>query len=419
MDALPFVVNKLAIDGGTPVRSTPFPPWPHFDEDDLAAVASVLRSGKVNYWTGDEGRRFEQEFAKACGVKHAVAVASGTVALELALYALGIGPGDEVITPCRSFVASASCVALRGATPVMADVDRNSQTITADSIREVLTARTTAVIAVHLAGWPCDMGPILALAAERGLKVIEDSAQAQGATYRGRSVGSMGHANAFSFCQDKIMTTGGEGGMMVTNDQSVWERAWSYRDHGRDFAAALSVNHPIGYRRIYHSLGTNWRMTEIQSALGRLGLSRVQARVSRRQENATRLTGALADIPGLRTPVPLAEVGAAYYRFFTFVRPEFLREGWDRDRILTAIEAEGIPCFTGGCPEIYREQAFASYRPPQRLKVAKELGETSLAFLVHPTLEDPDIHDTITAIRKVMEQASIEPAGVTAHRGEQ
>ena len=416
---MPFVATKLAIDGGTPVRRKPLPPWPHFDEEDIAAAASVLRSGKVNYWTGDEGRRFEQEFAKECGIKHAVAVANGTVALELALCAAGIGPGDEVITPCRSFVASASCVALRGATPVMADVDRDTQTITADSIREVLTARTRAVIAVHLAGWPCDMDPILAFAADRGLQVIEDCAQAQGATYRGRTVGSMGHANAFSFCQDKIMTTGGEGGMMTTSDDAVWQRAWSYRDHGRDFAAALSENQPPGYRWVYHSLGTNWRMTEIQSALGRQGLARVQASVNRRQELATRISEALAAVPGLRTPIPPAEVGAAYYRFFTFVRPEFLREGWDRDRVLTAIEAEGIPCFSGGCPEIYREQAFASYRPPQRLKVAKELGETSLAFLVHPTMDDPDIHDTITAVRKVMEHASIEPAGVTAHRGEQ
>jgi dTDP-4-amino-4,6-dideoxygalactose transaminase len=377
-----------------------------------------LRSGKVNYWTGGEGRFFEQEFARACGVNHAVAVANGTVALELALHSLGIGPSDEVITPCRSYVASASCVAVRGATPVMADVDHDSQTITAQSIREVLTARSKAVIAVHLAGWPCDMDPILALAAERGLKVIEDCAQAQGATYHGRPVGSMGHVSAFSFCQDKVMTTGGEGGMMTTDDHAVWERAWSYRDHGRDFAAASSAEHLPGYRWIYHSLGTNWRMTEMQSALGRRGLDRVQAGVRRRKDHALRLSDALAAIPGLRTPLPPEHVGAAYYRFYTFVRPDHLREGWDRDRILTAIEAEGIPCFSGGCPEIYRERAFTSYRPPHRLKVAQELGETSLAFLVHPTLNDGDIDDTIAAIRKVMDQASIERDGCKAHRGE-
>ncbi len=410
-EPLPLAATRLAIDGGTPVRRRPLPPWPHFDEADIAAAASVLRSGNVNYWTGEQGRLFESEFANATGVKYALAVANGTVALELALLAVGIAPGDHVVTPCRSYVASASCVALRGAIPVMADVDRDSQAITAQSIREVLTERCRAVIVVHLAGWPCDMDPILNLAAEQGLIVIEDCAQAQGATYRGRPVGSMGHASAFSFCQDKIMTTGGEGGMMTTNARAVWERAWSYRDHGRDFAAASSQDHPPGYRWIYHSFGTNWRMTEMQSALGRRWLHRVEASVQQRREHAMQLSEALAAIPGLRTPTPPGYVDAAYYRFYTFVRPERLRGGWDRDRIMTAIEAEGIPCFSGGCPEIYRERAFASYRPQHRLKVAQELGETSLAFLVHPTLDDGDIRDTIAAIRKVMDQACVEQPG--------
>ena len=246
MDIVAVIKSDLAIAGGTPVRSLPYPPWPQFEEKDILAVTSVLQSGKVNYWTGTEGREFEREFAHYCLASHAVAVANGTLALELALYSLGIGPGDEVITPCRSFVSSTSCIVSRGAVPVFADVDRSSQNITADSAREVLTGRTKAIIAVHLAGWPCDMDSIMALAAKRSLKVVEDCAQAQGARYKGRPVGSIGHAGAFSFCQDKIMTTGGEGGMLVTSDPAVWERASSYRDHGRDVSTASSLDHPPG-----------------------------------------------------------------------------------------------------------------------------------------------------------------------------
>ena len=399
-------MTKLAVDGGSPVRTALFPAWPAFEKEDIDVAAMVLRSGKVNYWTGGEGRLFESEFARRCGVEYAVAVANGTVALELALRALSIGPGDEVITPCRSYVASSSCIAVCGATPVMADIDRESQTVTAESIREVISPFARAVIVVHLAGWPCDMDSIMKLAAERGLKVIEDCAQAQGATYRERPVGSMGHANAFSFCQDKIMTTGGEGGMMTTNDRAVWERAWSYRDHGRDFAAVSTEVHQPGYRWVYSSLGTNWRLTELQSALGRRMLARVEASVGRRREIAARLSEAWANIQALRTPEPTSEVEHAYYRYYAFVRPERLMPDWDRNRVMRAISAEGVPCFSGGCPEIYREKAFETYRPAHRLKVAQELGETSLAFLVHPTMTDPDVNDTITAVKKVMEHAS-------------
>ena len=399
--------KKLAIDGGQPVRTAPLPEWPHFDSDEVQAVVRVLRSGRVNYWTGDEGRQFEQEFATYCGTQHAVAVSNGTVALELALHALQVGAEDEVITPCRSYVTSASCIAARGATPVMADVDRDSQTITTETIGEAITPRTRAIIAVHLAGWPCDMDPIMELAANHGLKVIEDCAQAHGARYKGRPVGSIGHAGAFSFCQDKIMTTGGEGGMLTTNDHAVWARAWSYRDQGRSYEAVYNREHPPGYRWLYESLGTNWRLTEMQSALGRRLLRKLDARVERRRELAVRLHDAFEEIPALRTTTPAEQVLHSYYRYYAFLRPEKLRNGWDRDRILVAMEAEGVPCYVGSCPEIYREKAFAAARPPRPLKVARELGETSLAFLVHPTISDADIEDTIVAVRKVMELASL------------
>jgi len=398
--------SKLAIDGGPAIRTAPFSPWPHFAADEIEAAAAVLQSGKVNYWTGDEGRQFEDEYAEYVGVKHAVAVANGTVGLELALYALGIGLGDDVVTTSRTFVASASCAVMRGAKPVMADVDASSQNITADTIRQAISPRTKAIIAVHLAGWPCDMDPILQVAREHNLKVVEDCAQAHGARYKGRAVGSMGNIGAFSFCQDKIMTTGGEGGLVTTNDETLWERAWSFKDHGKSYDAVYRRQHPPGFRWLYESFGTNWRLTEMQSALGRVLLRKLDAQVEKRRHHATMMTAAFANIPGLRTTVPPSDVYHSYYKYYVFVRPEALLAGWNRDRIINSVTAEGVPCFSGSCSEIYLEKAFAGIGPAQRLPVARQLGETSLMFLVHPTLSDNDIRETISAVRKVMEHAT-------------
>ncbi|MRR34158.1 DegT/DnrJ/EryC1/StrS aminotransferase family protein [bacterium] len=389
----------------------PFAAWPHFQLDEIAAVTSVLTSGKVNYWTGEEGRNFEREFAGVTGCEHAIALANGTIALELALYALGIGPGDEVVVTCRTFIASASCVVMRGATPVMADVDPVSQNITAETIRAVLTPRTRAIIAVHLAGWPCDMDPILQLAAERGLKVIEDCAQAHGATYKGRPVGSLGDAAAFSFCQDKIMTTGGEGGMLTTNDRALWEKAWAFKDHGKSYEAVYNRKHPegAGFRWLHESFGTNWRLTEMQAAIGRLQLKKLPSWLAARREHAALLGWRFSAIPALRTTIPGQHIGHAYYKYYAFVRPERLRPGWNRDRIMAAVNAEGIPCFSGSCSEIYREKAFDGndIRPAEPMHTAALLGETSLMFQVHPTLERKDIDDICRAVFKVFRKASL------------
>jgi dTDP-4-amino-4,6-dideoxygalactose transaminase len=400
--------QQLAIEGGTPVRSTPFAPWPFFPQDEIDPVTIVLSSGKVNYWTGMEGRDFEREFAAYTGCRQAIALANGTVALELALYALEIGPGDEVIVTSRTFIASASCVVMRGATPVMADVDPVSQNVTADTICAVLSPRTKAIITVHLAGWPCDMDPIMALAREHGLKVIEDCAQAHGATYQGQPVGSLGDMAAFSFCQDKIMTTGGEGGMLTTSDQNLWERAWAFKDHGKSFDAVYNRPHPPGFRWLHEIFGTNWRLTEMQSAIGRVQLRKLPRWTRDRQCHAAILTECFSTIPALRVTAPFPGIGHAYYKYYTFVRPDMLKSDWNRDRIMTAITAEGIPCYTGSCSEIYREKAFtdAGLAPPRRLPVARELGETSLMFLVHPTLCEADMADTCRAVDKVIAVAA-------------
>ncbi|HSV91822.1 MAG TPA: DegT/DnrJ/EryC1/StrS family aminotransferase, partial [Desulfobacterales bacterium] len=353
---MPEMSNRLAVDGGRPLRTAPMPGWPRFDQDDTRAVSHVLRSGRVNYWTGTEAVEFEHEFAAAHGIGHAIAFMNGTVTLEAALAALGVGPGCEVIVPARTFIATASAVVTRGAVPVIVDVDPASGNITAATIERAITARTRAVIVVHLAGWPSDMDAILRVTDAAGVPVIEDCAQALGATFRGRPAGTMGTFGSFSFCQDKIITTGGEGGMLVTARRDLWERAWSLKDHGKSYAKTREAEpgDGVAFRWVHDSFGTNWRMTEMQAALGRRGMTHLPAWLERRRRSARILDGALADIPAIRTAVPAEGTAHAYYKYYAYLRPERLREGWSRDRVASAVVAEGVPCFTGTCPEIYR-----------------------------------------------------------------
>jgi dTDP-4-amino-4,6-dideoxygalactose transaminase len=384
-----------------------FPFWPHYDDDEMAAAMAVLRSGRVNYWTGTEVRHFEQEYAAAIGAAHTVALANGTVALELALAALGIGPGDEVVTSPRTFIASASCAVMRGAKPVFADVDRDSQNIHALSIEQVLSSRTRAIILVHLAGWPCDMDSILQLANTNNIAVIEDCAQANGARYRDRSVGSFGVFGAFSFCQDKIISTGGEGGLLATQDESLWSRAWSLKDHGKSYQAAHRQDHAPGFRWLHESFGTNGRMTEFQAAIGRRQLAKLEEWIRRRRMNAQRLYEGFSTIGALRVPMPDEHIRHAYYKFYAFLDPARLKSSWTRDRIVAEVAARGVPCFSGSCSEVYLERAFddSDARPAQRLPVARELGETSLMFLVHPTLMLEHMDRTCGIVREVIDEA--------------
>jgi dTDP-4-amino-4,6-dideoxygalactose transaminase len=387
---------------------TPFTPWPDFTQEEADAVSRVLLSNRVNYWTGTECREFEKEFAAWTGSAHAVALANGTVALDLALHVLGIGPGDDVIVAPRTFIASVSCVVNAGARPVFADVDRDSQNITAESIAAVLTPRTRAVICVHLAGMPCDMDPITALAAERGFFVIEDCAQAHGARYKGGPVGAIGDVGAWSFCQDKIITTGGEGGMLTTNRREWWEKAWSFKDHGKSWDAVYRRQHPPGFRWLHETFGTNWRLTEIQAAIGRIQLKRMPEWHAARSRHAEAIRAAARALPALRVPALPEGSVHAWYKCYVFVRPERLRSGWSRDRILEEITRRGVPCYTGICPEVYREKAFehADCRPAERLAAARELGETSLMFLVHPTLKPEELEKTCRVLTEVLETAS-------------
>ncbi len=389
--------------------NTPLSPWPSFTEEEQAAAARVIGSNRVNYWTGEEGRAFEREFAAWAGSNHAVAVANGTLALDLALKALGVGAGDEVIVTPRTFIASISTVVNAGATPVFADVDRDSGNISAATVGPMITERTRAIIPVHLAGWPADLDPMIARARPRGVHVIEDCAQAHGAKIGDRMVGSIGDIGAWSFCQDKIMTTGGEGGMVTTDDPHLWSKMWSFKDHGKSWEAVYERQHPPGFRWVHESFGTNWRMLEVQAAIGRIQLARMTAWTARRTAIAMRLCDALADFPGLvRAPLPGAGMTHAFYRFYAYVRPEGLAAGWSRDRIVAETVARGVPLYQGSCSEVYREKAFdgTGWRPPQRLPAALELGETSLMFLTHPTLTDEEVDRVCDTVCAVLSEAS-------------
>ena len=398
--------------------NTPFSPWPTFTQEEADAVSCVVLSNKVNYWTGQEGREFEKEFAAWADSEYAVALGNGTLALDIALKALNVGTVDEVITTPRTFLASASSIVTAGAAPVFADVNLNSQVITAESIKAVLTPKTKAVIVVHLAGMPAEMDDIMALSEEYGFYVIEDCAQAHGAKYKGRSVGSIGHVGAWSFCQDKIMTTGGEGGMVTTNSKELWSKMWSYKDHGKSFDAIYNREHPPGFRWLHESFGTNWRMTEMQAAIGRIQLKRMPVWNQKRNNNQNAILETSSKLKGLRVPSSKCDTCPgcddtnkcvhAAYKCYVFVKPEELSDGWDRDKIMNEVISRGVPCFSGSCSEVYLEKAFdnTDYRPKERLPNAKELGETSLMFLVHPTLTEDEIKLTCDVLTEVMSLAA-------------
>ena len=394
--------------------NTQFSPWPSFTQEEADAVSQVLLSNKVNYWTGTECREFEKEFAAWAGTDYAVALANGTLALDVALQAMGIGEGDEVIVTPRSFIASVSTVVNAGAMPVFADVDSNTGNISATTIAPKVTDKTKAIICVHLAGWPCDMDEIMALAKQHNLWVIEDCAQAHGAKYKGKPVGSIGHVGAWSFCQDKIMTTGGEGGMVTTNDKALWQKMWEYKDHGKNYDSIYHKQHPPGFRWLHDSFGTNWRMMEMQAVIGRIQLKKMAEWTKIRTQNAKILRDALTQFAGERQFLRIPDIEFhqamggdsvhAYYKYYVYVRPENLPENINRDSILNALNEKKIPCFSGSCSEIYLEKAFDNHpsRPKARLTVAKELGETSLMFLIHPTLTTNEMQTIATTTVDVL-----------------
>lgn len=385
-----------------------FSAWPHYADDEIQSSFRVLQSGKVNYWTGNEGKLFEEEFAAYVGCQHAIAVSNGSVALQIALHGLGIGYGDDVVVTARTFVASVSSIVLSGAIPVFADVDLDSQNVTASTIEDVITPRTRAIICVHLAGWPCEMDEIMALANKRNIYVIEDCAQAHGATYKGRRVGSFGDVAAWSFCQDKIMSTAGEGGMITTNNTKAHRRMWSYKDHGKNYEKVHSKqNSEEGFSWLHDTIGTNYRMTEVQSAIGRLQLQKLAAWNKVRLGYAQQIWQAAQKHPLFRVPVIPDYIEHAVYKCYIFLNLSELKSGWDQNRVISEIKALGVPCFHGSCSEVYLEKAFENHSvPDERLNNCRVLSDTSLMFLVHPTLTQSEINVTCKTILEVAAMAS-------------
>jgi len=373
--------------------------WPSYTVEEADAVHEVVLSNKVNYWTGNECREFEKEFAIWSNTQYSVALGNGTQALDVAFKALNIANGDEVIVTSRTFIASISSIVNAGAVPVFADVDLSSQNITPETIRSVITDKTKAIVCVHLAGWPCDMDEIMAIANEHDLYVIEDCAQAHGAKYKGKPVGSIGHIGCWSFCQDKIMTTGGEGGMATTNDESLWRKMWAYKDHGKSYEAVYERDHPEGFGWLHESFGTNWRMTEMQAAIGRIQLKRMPDWHKNRLSNANSIWIAAKQCKGLRVPIIPDYIEHAAYKCYVFVKGDVKL----RDKMMMDINEKGVPCYSGSCSEVYLEKAFdnTGFRPKERLPVARELGETSLMFLVHPTLTEEEIKKTCDVLTEV------------------
>lgn len=385
---------------------TSFPPWPSFSQEEIAAVTNVLDSNRVNQWTGNEVLAFEKEFADYVGSEHAIALANGTLALDLALIALNIREGDEVIVTPRSFIASVSSIVTIGAIPVFADVDPNTQNLCLDSIEKAITDKTKAIVIVHLAGMPTNMDRLMDIARDNNLRVIEDCAQAHGAKWNGRSVGTFGDIGAWSFCQDKIMSTGGEGGMVTTNNSDLWEKIWSYKDHGKSFTAVFEKDHSPGFRWLHESFGTNARMMEIQAAIGRIQITKMPGWHKKRLSFAEQIWTACRKYDWLRAPIVDSRAEHAAYKCYVFLNLEKLPHNWDRDRVIQRIAEHDIPIYQGSCGEVYLEKAFdgTNWRPLNRLPIAKMLSETSLMFLVHPTLEQAHIDLTIQAIDSVAKE---------------
>lgn len=396
--------------------NTPFSPWPCYSADEISKAGEVVASNRVNYWTGVEGKNFEIEFAAFADAQFAVAVSNGTVALDLAWHALNIGVGDEVIVTSRTYLASASSILLSGAVPIFADVDLDSQNVTVETIEPLITKKTKAICCVHLAGWPCDMEALRKLATVHGIKLVEDCAQAHGAKINGQSVGSFGDIAAWSFCQDKIMSTAGEGGMVTTNCESYWRAMWEFKDHGKNWDSVHSKDHAPGFRWLHDSIGTNWRMPEVQSAIGRIQLTFMPEWSKRRSLISNSILDEASDFANVRAPRPEINMTHAWYRTYLFVDEKQLKSSWSRDRIMNTVVEQGVPCYSGSCSEVYLEKAFTdrNLQPSKRLPNAKLLGESSLMFLCHPTLTDSEVELTLKTLRDVLNVAQKERPTLSA-----
>lgn len=375
--------------------------WPFFTNEMIDNVKNVLQSGKVNQWTGSKVFEFEKKFAEYFGTKYAIALSNGSVAIELCLKAIGIHPGDEIIVTPRTFIASASSVNICGGTPIFIDVDENSQNITLQNIQKAYTTKTKAVILVHLAGWPCQLSEIVDWCHEHNIYVIEDCAQSHGAKYNNKYAGTFGDINAWSFCQDKIITTGGEGGMVTTDNYQLYKIAWSYKDHGKNYDKVFLTPKPTtpSFRWLHDSIGTNWRMTEMQASIGIDALEHLDEWVNFRRSAAAIFNSVFSELHLVRITLPPDNIYHSYYKYYFFINPNYLKKNCTRDDIISQINNLGIPCFQGTCGEVYKEKAY-SY--DLQLPVTKQLTQNSIMLLVDPSYTLDTIKQISLLIKNIL-----------------
>ena len=390
--------------------SQPLSPWPFYSLDEQNAAIEVLKSGRVNYWTGEKTNLFEEAFSNYLSKDKfkSIALANGSVALSAAYRSLSLVEGSEVITTPRTFIATSSELLNIKAIPIFADVDINSGCITAKTIEPLITKKTKAISVVHLGGWPAEMFEICELAKAFNLKIIEDCSQAHGATINNKSVGTFGDISTWSFCQDKIISTGGEGGLISTQSSKLWKSIWSYKDHGKNRDEIFRKDQPSGYKWVHDDIGTNLRMTEFQSAIGIIQLKKLIEWRNIREKNALTFVKNLIDIPCIRISLPPENIKHAWYKFYCYVDETALLSGWNRNRILYEINQLGYPAFQGSCGEIYLEKCFVSLGlgPSSRLECSKKLSDTSLMFLIHPTITNDELKSYISVVRKIVLKAS-------------
>ena len=382
--------------------------WPFYDEEQLCRVKEILQSGRVNYWTGDQGKLFEKEFSEKFNSKYSIALANGSLALSCAYLALELQRGDEIITTSRTFIATASSAVLLGLKPVFVDVDIDSGAISVEEIEKSISKKTKAIVVVHLGGWPADMIKIKEIAKKHSLFIIEDCSQAHGAKINGRNIGTFGDIATWSFCQDKIITTGGEGGMLTTNDVDFFNRVWSFKDHGKTynhFQDGSKRNYL--FRWVHDNFGSNFRLTEMQSSIGRIQINRLDRWVALRNRNANILISYLSQINQIRIPIPPENLLHAYYKFYCYVDENQFLSDWNRERLIQELSIDGFPAFSGSCSEIYLEKCFKDngFAPKISLKNAELLGKTSIMFLVHPTITIDEMHRYANAILNTFHRA--------------
>lgn len=413
--------SKLALEGGTPVRSEPYPPWPDYGEEEVAAAVAVLRSGHLARQSGSEVRAFEQAFAERYGVKHAIAVSSGTAALHVALAALGVGPGDDVINTAHCFIGTATPVLHAGAVPIFADIDPRTFNIDPASVETKITPHTKAIVPVHLNGCPADMAAFLDIAQRHDLFVVEDAAQAHGALYDGQLVGTIGDVGCFSFWEDKILTTGGEGGMVITDDDDLAHRARKIHHHGEERSDG---DYYAAERLYFHDmLGYNFRMTEVQGALGRVQLTRLDDYVAARRQHAHHLSRLLADVPGIIPPYEPPEAQHAFYKYIIRLDCDVITA--PALQFMTALQAEGIACSRRYPTPLHQQPLFTEHKGygntqapfswyegtlPQYgsgLPAAEQLPDALIMIRMQPTFSEQDVEQIAQAVAKVAAAYSV------------